>query len=461
MPAASSLGASRWIFVFYLGLLVWAPIPLGSNRAWAWGLMNVSALLLSLAWLAGYLRGKWGLERVLIDAWPAMVCALVWLLYVWLQLLPVPLGLLEWLSPEAARWHAAAAAPEALRAAPLTLDPYGTLEAACKSTAYIAFFALSLLLLANRDRARYTAYTLIVSGVLQAWYGGVVQLQFQGFAASGTFVNRNHYAAYLVMCLSIGIGVLIASLTGGKSRSWGDFFQRFIQWIITPKMALRLGLVIMVIALVLTRSRMGNLSFFFGMLVAGLIALALSQRATRSMVILLVSLIVCDVLIVGTYFGTQQVIERIAASSTETDDRDEVAEYALGMWRDYPVLGSGLGSFPVVFPRYSKDGTSAAYTHAHNDYLEFAAEAGGLGIVLLGLFVLLSFAAALRAQYVRSDPFMRGLSFAAMMAIVALMIHSAVDFSLQIPANSLTFMVVLAFAWVSLLGPGAEKGGVG
>ena len=120
------------------------------------------------------------------------------------------------------------------------------------------------------------------------------------------------------------------------------------------------------------------------------------------------------------------------------------------MWKDYPVFGSGLGSFPVVIPRYSGDGTAVAYTHAHNDYLEFGAEAGAIGLSLLGLMVLLSFAAALRAQYLRRDPLMRGLSFAAMMGILALMIHSAVDFNLQIPANALAFMLLLALAWISL-----------
>jgi O-antigen ligase len=127
------------------------------------------------------------------------------------------------------------------------------------------------------------------------------------------------------------------------------------------------------------------------------------------------------------------------------------------MWRDYPVFGSGLGSFPVVFPRYSGSATALAYTHAHNDYLEFGAEAGAVGLSLLGLMVLLSFAAALRAQQLRRDPLMRGLSFAAMMGILALMIHSAADFNLQIPANALTFMLLLAFAWISRHHPGPES----
>lgn len=436
--------------MLYLALLVWAPLPLGSNRPWAWALLAIWVLTLALCWLAGYIRGKCAYPTILGDTWPMLLCGLMWLGYVWLQLIPLPVEFLEMLSPQAARWHIAAAAPATPGAAPLTLDAHATLEAACKSTAYIAFFALSLILLQDRGRIRFAAYALIASGVLQALYGSLISLQSAGDVAAGTFANRNHYAAYLTMCLSVGIGVLIANLSNEQGQSWGRFFRNLIRWVISPKMALRLGLVVMVIALVLTRSRMGNISFFISLLVTGVIGLLLAKRATKSMVILLVSLIAVDVFLVGTYFGTQRVIERIARTTMQAEDRGEQAAWTVDMWKDYPVFGSGLGSFPVVYPRYAGEKAWWTYTHAHNDYLEFGAETGVIGLSLLALMVLLSFAAALRAQYLRRDPLMRGLSFAAMMGILALMIHSFVDFGLQIPAIALTFMLLLAFAWISL-----------
>ena len=449
---------TRWIFPFYLALVVWAPIPLGSNRFWSSALLAACVLLLALWWVGGFFGSKASFPPILHQSWPMFLCGLLWLAYVWFQLVPLPIAMLQGISPESARWHLAAAVPDAIALAPLTLDRYATLEAACRSTAYIAFFALSLILLQNRARIRLAAYALITSGVLQALYGTLIRFQNLEALPAGTFNNRNHYAAYLVMCLSVGVGVLIANLSGASNRSWRFFFRSVVQWMITPKMALRLGLVVMVIALVLTRSRMGNISFFIGLLLTGAIGLVLSKHATKSMVVLIVSLIAIDVLIVGSYFGTQRVIERISHTSGQTEDRGKIAGYAFDMWKDYPVFGSGLGSFPVVFPRYNAEGAAYSYTHAHNDYIEFAAETGILGLVPLGLMVLMSFAAALRAQYLRRDPLMRGLSFASMMGIIALMIHSAVDFNLQIPANALTFMLLLAFAWISLYHPSAETG---
>jgi O-antigen ligase len=447
---ANHPGASptRRLFAAYLVLLLLAPVPLGSNRPWAWALLELWVFVLAIVWLFGYVRGKHRINAVFRKSWPALACGAAWLAYVWFQLVPLPLELLKALSPEAARWHALAAG---LDAAPLTLDRHGTLQGALKSTAYLAFLALSLLLLDRRERIAAAAFTLVVAGFAQAMFGGLAALAGPpGESAHGTFVNRNHYAAYLVMCLSVGIGVLIANLTGAVSRTWKQLARNIIALILSPRMLLRLALVVMVIALVLTRSRMGNLSFFASLLAAGAIGLALSKRATRSMVVLIASLVVIDVFIVGTYFGVERVVERIEQTRMETEDRDEIARSALALWRDYPVFGSGLGSFHAVIPGYWGDIPGAPYTHAHNDYLQFAGEVGVIGAALLGAMLLATFLAALRAQQVRTDPLMRGISFGSLMGITALMIHSAVDFSLQIPAIALTFMLILAFAWIAL-----------
>ena len=70
--------------------------------------------------------------------------------------------------------------------------------------------------------------------------------------------------------------------------------------------------------------------------------------------------------------------------------------------------------------------------------------------VFLGLVVAFSLAAALLAQARRRDPLMRGMSFASIMGVAAILIHSTVDFNLQIPANAMLFMVLLALGWISL-----------
>jgi O-antigen ligase len=90
------------------------------------------------------------------------------------------------------------------------------------------------------------------------------------------------------------------------------------------------------------------------------------------------------------------------------------------------------------------------YDYAHNDYAQFAVESGVLGLAMLGLLVAMSLVAALLAQWRRRDPLMRGMSFACIMGVTAILIHSWVDFNLQIPANAIYFMVLLSLGWISL-----------
>jgi hypothetical protein len=164
---------------------------------------------------------------------------------------------------------------------------------------------------------------------------------------------------------------------------------------------------------------------------------------------LLVSLIVIDIFIVGSWFGLEKVKERLVETNMTAEARDEVNVDILPYWQDYFLTGSGLGSFYTTFPRYQSPEVEGYYDHAHNDYLEVATETGIIGLLLLGIAVLLTIAVVLDTQYRRHSPLNRGIAFAATMAITALLIHSTVDFNLQIPANGATFMLILALAWVA------------
>jgi O-antigen ligase len=251
------------------------------------------------------------------------------------------------------------------------------------------------------------------------------------------------------MALCVGIGMMIASLDTETDYSVKQKLRYYIKLILSTKLRLRLYLVIMVIALVLTHSRMGNTSFFVSLIVAGGLGLILSKHAARATVILLISLLVIDVFIVGTWFGLEKVTQRIQETTLAKETRDEVDIYTYQQWKDFKLTGSGLGSFYSVFPRYRKEDVKGFYDHAHNDYLEFTSDMGVTGLLLLGSIIVMSIYVALVAQYRRRDPLMRGASFTAIMSICAMLIHSTVDFNLQIPANAATFMLILSMAWIS------------
>lgn len=80
-----------------------------------------------------------------------------------------------------------------------------------------------------------------------------------------------------------------------------------------------------------------------------------------------------------------------------------------------------------------------------------------LGLALLGLLVALSLRTALTVLARRRSNLPRGMAFGVAMSIVALLVHSSVDFNLQIPANALTMVVVLAMGWVAARLPTAGR----
>ena len=134
----------------------------------------------------------------------------------------------------------------------------------------------------------------------------------------------------------------------------------------------------------------------------------------------------------------------------DVQEREDPAAHTLPLIRDFPAFGSGPGTFYVTFPAYRPEKVVNFYDYTHNDYAQIAAETGLVGLGLLGLVVAWSLVVALRAQWIRRDPLMRGMSFACVMGVASILIHSWVDFNLQIPANAVYFMVLLAFGWISL-----------
>jgi putative inorganic carbon (HCO3(-)) transporter len=451
------------LFWGFIGLLLWVPVPLGSNRPLWWMVLEVWVFLLLLGWIIAWGFGAIQVSDPLARSWPAWIVLTLWLLLQWLHVLPLPPQLVESLSPESFRMQSMLQDIGITKdRMTLSVDVGASRISLIKSLAYAGVFFLALALCNRRSRIHIMARVLVYAAVVHSIYAVLMHLAnvneewfgyflAHGESASGTYANRNHFAGYLEMTSAIGIGLLIASLSDRKADTWKKWFKYTIEWILSPKMILRLSLCILVIALTTTHSRMGNTAFFAALLVAGGFGIVLSRKATRNTVILLASLIAIDLFIVGSWFGVEKLAQRLEQTTMEdVQEREDPASHTIPLIKDYPVFGAGPGSFYTVFPRYRTEKVVLFYDYAHNDYAQFAAESGLLGLGLLGIFVAMALAAALMAQWKRRDPLMRGISFACVMGVTAILIHSWVDFNLQIPANACYFMVLLAFGWIAL-----------
>ena len=460
----------RFFFWSWAVILVWAPIPLGSNRPWAWSLLELLTFGLAACWLVCFAMKKVVVTEPFRRARWFLALLALWLVYQAFFTVPMPQSWVGFLSPQAAAAH------ELVRVGIdqsswmiLSVDPYASKVSWFKSLLYVLSFAMTLLVINSRDQARLLGYVLVIFALALSVYGLMMHLTeythvwfgtmiVHGGRASATYPNPNHFAGFLEMTLAVGIGLLIGGLRDARTQTWKQYLKHVLEWIFSPKMRLRLMLCVIVIALVSTHSRMGNTAFFASMIITGLLGLALSRHATRGTVILLVSLIAIDVFIVGSWFGLEKLANRIeqtavmhsANETTESvETRAEPAKYGIDLISDYPLFGAGPGSWYVAFPRYRGGDLSHFFDYAHNDFVQFAAESGLIGGAILVAIVVWSLAIALIAQFRRRDPLMRGLSFASIMGVISILIHSSVDFNLQIPANAMLFMVLLAFGWIS------------
>jgi len=448
-----------------MAALVWAPLPFASNRIWSGALLAALVSVVLAMWL-----GLCAAGRVRVDpaVWRCgrLPLALLILVQGWvlLQGVELPRALVAWLSPQAYGWHVKAGRLT------LSLDPAYTRYYLLRGCTVTAGFFLVLALVNSRRRVRQLLQVLVISGTFQAAYGALMVLSGMelGFfvekyvgrgVATGTFVNRNHYAGYLVMCLSAGIGLLLAQLATDSPPDWKERLRRWLQLLLSPKIRLRLYLAVMVVALVLTRARMGNVAFFTALGGAGALALIARRRFSRRVVIFLASLFLVDMLVLGKWFGFDRLVERLEQTHQEAEARVWSNEYTLDYLEDFSLTGSGGGSFYGVFPNYQADHLQGFHQHAHNDYLEFAVELGIPAATALAAVVCLALWSAFQLQRRRRDPLYRGAGFAVTMTVLWAAIHSITDFSLQVPANALTFTAILALAFACRERPGSPRFG--
>jgi O-antigen ligase len=435
-------------------LLLWLPLPWGSHRPWASHLFVLLAgFLLALAG-AGLAAERRPVPRHLYTAGGLW---LAWLLWIALQLLPLPPAWLQALSPASAVIHAAAG--RATGAAPLetiSVAPGQGVDSLLLSLGYFALYLLAALTVRDRGRRRAAMLALVIAGLLQAVYGSLMTLSGEEYGflsrkvyylgyATGTFVNRNHLAAYLGLTAAVGLGLMLADLgPASEARGWRARLASLVELALSTKLRVRVAIAMMVIGLVLTRSRMGNTAFFVALGVVGLAQVLLRERRLLLRAVLLFgSLVVIDTLIVSHWFGLGKVVERIETTEVQTEMRTQVWQRLPPVVEAYAATGSGLGSFAVAFPPFRTPDIAEYYDHAHDDYLEFLIETGVPGLALMALLVLSHVLHALQVARRRHDRLLQGLAFSFLMASLALAVHASVEFNFQIPAIAATYVALM------------------
>ncbi|MDF1848789.1 MAG: O-antigen ligase family protein [Parvibaculaceae bacterium] len=440
----------RFFLWSLIAIVAVAPLPLGSNRPLAWSLLSLEVGVLLMLWSIHHLWTGQALPVSVKRIRAPLVLFGLACSWVLIQLIPnVPFGLAHPAWQELNTFFGSDV-PERI-----TIDPDHTMMFLLRWFVYAGVFWLALQLGRDRAAAKIALGAFVSVAAAYALYGlvalfalGDTLLLYDKWASRGaatsTFVNRNSYATFA------GLGVIAATALIMKSRPRhnvpGIFSRERLYDLLSRGFTVSafgyLSFFLAATVLLLTGSRAGALSTFaaFFVLVWGL-SRGVRAKARPNIVgfAIFLTVVVGIVSFSGGFLG-----DRLARGGDVL--RAENFPQALSAIEDHAFVGSGLGSFPQIFPLYRDSGAlrDRHIAKLHNTYLESALELGLPAAICLALAIGLLTQQCWRGMSTRSrDGHLPAMGLAASILVG---LHAFVDFSLQIPAVVVAYMFLMGIA---------------
>jgi len=405
-----------------------------------------------------------------LPLWPVL-----FVLFAGFAIVPLPSGLVAKLSPARLLDPAyAGLAAGNHQWTTLSVYPHDTLSALVRILAYLSAFLLAAYLFDSHKRKSSMVLALVCLGSFEAAYGIFQYLtgwqkiftytkQHYLESATGTYINHNHFAGFLEMTIPLAFaqgfyffqlwsegrtgkrpggtrrGSPPASRTSSSRSATGlqSFFYLFL-------------VAIMMVGIGFSVSRGGVLSTVLSVVFVSLLALARLEAKRRAWILGVFFLLTC-VVGYGLWIGLDKVMLRFEqvheAGYLQMEGRISTWHDTLRLIHDYPVTGTGLGTYGLAFRRYQTALVNYFFEHAHNDYLEFASDTGLPGAALLFVPILVLLAKMIVSFLGDPRRYRRAVTLGCIGGTVAILIHSAIDFNLQIPANALVFAIILGIAY--------------
>lgn len=468
----------RWLGVAEDGCLVaffiWLfalPLPFGSiiERA----RLPLVAVPLALAALAALLR-----LYAIRDRTSAPQPTRAWLIWTFgtlafllagaLQLVPLPKWLVALLSPESREiWNAAShvASLAGVRVGsfhPISVDPDATAFELVRITALLATFMIAATLIRTHKQRMSLAVVLSLAAIFEMVFGvreaALERYEIWGWVnrlifhrVTGTFVNPNHFAHYIaiVLPMALFIGAVAWHRSGSPEAPWMHRVRFLIERYALQAAFAIASTVASVAAILLAQSRGALLALAAGVLLTA--AFLPGKRIARLAFAGVGGLVLVATLVL--FLGPERTVARFVPNEFERQTlvgRRVGIAAAAALWQRFPVLGSGLGTFDrVVFMAQHED-LGKTYHHAHNDYMEIAATAGTIGVLIALCTLVGGYASLVKMTFGTEAAELswsrRAYQVAALTSLTIAMVHALFDFNFFIPSNPATLAAVCGAA---------------
>jgi len=391
------------------GLLLFGPLAFGAVEPWSIFLMEAGSGALFLLWI-----GKQVVEGEMKVRWNPLF---------------LPMGVFGLLIVAQLVFRRTAYAHDTISLA-LQYISYAVLCFLASQTLIRGSQARSLAVIFSLYGGALAAFALIQGISANGKLYWIRQPRMGGWIY-GPYVNHNHYAGLMEMLVPIPLILSLTKLASTRTRA-----------VAAAAAAVMVGTVF------LSGSRGGMLAIFAELVILGIL-LVKQKRGLRTAIGIGVFLAIVVALL--TWIGGSELSKRIASVSTPhseitSDIRTYINRDGLRMFLKRPVLGWGLGTFPVVYPQFRTFYTNFFVNQAHNDYLQLLVEMGLLGFATMLWFVVTLYSRAIKKIGNWTSEMSGAVALACLLGLSGILVHSAVDFNLQIPANAALFYVLCTIA---------------
>lgn len=391
-------------------------------------IMATTMLFLTIGWFTFRKQLSWLHITFLI------LCIGILLIY----LIPIPLEIWQTLPGRATylgsvQWLSSNDAPPYLA---LSIVPEKSMHALLAVLPLFAVF-LATISLPQKQQIRLIYWLLIIValeaalGLIQYSSKEAIWMWFTGKdytgSAQGTYYNRDHYSAMMLMTLPIALGLLAHSI-GGQSDNGKQRFQ------LNKTLVFSFLSLLILLAAIFSRSRAGVGLSILGIIVATFTyARHLGGKQTLGITATLGTIGAG----IAVSIGLIPVLNRFANDPGE-DERWRIFKHTIEGIKEFFPWGSGPGTFQELYRSFQPAEQPKFWNHAHNDYLELFFDIGIFAIPVLLLFFL---AYVISWWVLRRIPWnhIRFIKTGAGIGMFLVLLHSFVDFNFHTPANAILF----------------------
>lgn len=430
-------------------LILMSPLPYGNVETWSVSLIEIIAFLTFGVWSIGEILKR----RIRILQSPLYLPIALFFIVILFQTVELPGSILDFISPHKAELFQNKSA--ALRyifgddiklSNSISLYPFLTKEKLLIYLSYAAFFLIVSNYIRTSTQIKRFIRIVFTISIVESLIG-LLQYIASGtkVPASGTYINPNHFAGLLVVVIPLFLGYIL--YRGTNKNAGSNRREDRIKILFSAQFLLLFATSLMAISLIVAQSRGAIFSFVVSIIIFYIL---ISRNKKSGSIKLFLGIFIAIVILYSIWIGLDPVIDKFSDTTKELPNRTYIWKDSLNLIRDFPILGTGLGNFNLAYTLYKKEAFwPYVYDHAHNDYIELAAETGLVGFILVLWALVAFFKTALSDERNFSpnrDPLRYYLFLGCLSGMLGMLTHAITEFDFQIPANTYYFVFLLGLS---------------